>query len=341
MWLRSLFALGRSACSPARRFQAAHRRRPRLSLERLEERALPTNYTAATVPELIADIHAANTAGGSNTITLTAPTTAPYVLTYVNNGTDGFNGLPVITKGNLTIVGNGDTIERSNSGVRDFRLMDVASGGSLTLENLTLENGFVYGWGAAADGGALYNQGTLVLSGVSIRGNTASGVVGQHGGNAAGGAIWSNGALTLENGTLVDSNTVHGGFSLRDFHGATAFGGGLYVAAGTLTMTSSTLSNNRASGGLPFATSFGRIPGLGPELGGGLYVAGGTVTLSNDTVTSNSAGFNPIHGGPPSYGGGLYLATGSTVYLNAFTLNNTINNWAVYDPNIHGPYTLI
>ena len=45
------------------------------------------SFTAATVSALIADINAANTAGGANTITLTAATTAPYVLTAVNNTT--------------------------------------------------------------------------------------------------------------------------------------------------------------------------------------------------------------------------------------------------------------
>src|SRR5262249_38725916 len=110
MWLRSLFALGRSACSPTRRSDRAQRR-PRITVERLEERGLPSNYAAASVSDLIADINAANQAGGSNTITLTAPTTAPYVLTAVDNSTDGTNGLPVIAgKDNLTIVGNGDTI---------------------------------------------------------------------------------------------------------------------------------------------------------------------------------------------------------------------------------------
>ena len=76
---------------------------------------------AATVSDLIADINAANTAGGANTITLTAPTTSPYVLTAVNNTTDGATGLPVIAANdNLTIVGNGDTIERSTA--RERRL---------------------------------------------------------------------------------------------------------------------------------------------------------------------------------------------------------------------------
>ena len=49
----------------------------RLRLEELEDRALPSNFFAATVLQLIHDINAANNAGGTNTITLTAPTTSP------------------------------------------------------------------------------------------------------------------------------------------------------------------------------------------------------------------------------------------------------------------------
>jgi hypothetical protein len=58
---------------------AATRYRPRL--EQLEDRTLLANFTAATVADLIADIHAANLQGGSNTISLVAPLTSPYVLT--------------------------------------------------------------------------------------------------------------------------------------------------------------------------------------------------------------------------------------------------------------------
>src|SRR5262249_20331191 len=116
------------------------RRRPqpptaRLTLERLEDRSLPSAYTAASVADLIADIPAANHQGGSNTITLAASTT--FALTAVDNKTDGPTGLPVIQKGNnLTIVGNGDVLVRSNtSGAPTYRLLDVAGGGALTLVN--------------------------------------------------------------------------------------------------------------------------------------------------------------------------------------------------------------
>jgi hypothetical protein len=250
MWLRFLFALGRSACSPARRFPPAHCRRPRLAIEWMEERALSSNYTAASVSELIADINAANNAGGSKTITLTAPTTSPYVLTAVDNSTDGANGLPVIKKDNLTIIGNGDTIERNTPyGAPAFRLFDVTNGGSLTLENLTLQGGWANGNGSAAEGGAIFNRGTLVLNGATLTGNGASGANGTsthlNGLDAAGGGIWSNGALTLENGTLVTGNGAYGGGGSRGSLrggvggiGGNAFGGGLYIAGGTVTLTS-------------------------------------------------------------------------------------------------------
>src|SRR6516164_5256950 len=133
------------------------RRRTRIAVEQLEDRTVPSNVTAATVSDLIADINAANALGGSNTITLVAGNTFP--LTAVNNTTDSANGLPVIAANdNLTIQGNGDTIARSTaSGTPAFRFFDVAAGAALTLENLTLTNGQVVGdTGMTAYGGAIF-----------------------------------------------------------------------------------------------------------------------------------------------------------------------------------------
>jgi hypothetical protein len=359
--------------------------RPRL--EQLEDRTLPSNFLAATTADLIADINAANSAGGTNTITLTASTTSPYVLSAENNSTDGPTGLPVITGGNakaadnLTIVGNGDTIERSTaSGTPAFRLFDVASGASLTLENLTLQNGLAFGSGSSAEGGAIYNQGNLILSAVTVQNNVAQGSPGGFGcplhecklkpipgRPAAGGGIWSGSSLTLENGTLVQNNQAIGGTGAMDGQffigscGGDAFGGGLYISGGTANLTGVTVNNNSALGG------FGPVC-YGKAFGGGIYVAAGSVTLSNDSAAGNAAKalesnslIVPLAAGGGIYiaseatatlcndtvqsnsasnpgsgvvgqavGGGIYIESGgksgATVYMDMFTVANTINN---------------
>jgi hypothetical protein len=324
----------------------------RLGLEQLGDRTLPSNFTAATVSDLIADINAANKAHDANTITLTAPTTSPYVLTAVDNTTDGATGLPVITNNdNLTIVGNGDTIERSTaSGMPDFRLFVVDKGGSLTLQNLTLQNGLEDGSGASAEGGAIYSQGTLVLTAATVQLNTAQGSAGKNNGgdgsDAAGGAIWSNGTLTLQSGTLVQSNQAiggaggpgdpSGGFGRAPIGGVggNGLGGGVYLAGGTANLINATLSSNTAEGGQgggngPINTEGGNG---GNAYGGSLDVAAGTVTLTGATVNNNQTlgglGGVPSPGngvggnGGNAYGGALYVASGTVTLSSDFVETN-------------------
>ncbi len=52
-------------------------KKARLFLDQLEGRALLSSYSAATVSALIADITAANTAGGANTINPDGPDNFP------------------------------------------------------------------------------------------------------------------------------------------------------------------------------------------------------------------------------------------------------------------------
>src|SRR5262249_25132916 len=105
--------------------------RVRLSVEPLEDRAVPASWTASTVAELVQRINDATALTGPDIITLTAGAT--YTLTAVNNTTygpnglsDGPNGLPVITDSyGLTIVGQGATVERSTAtGTPAFRLLE-------------------------------------------------------------------------------------------------------------------------------------------------------------------------------------------------------------------------
>jgi hypothetical protein len=347
-WFRNGLTQPRTGRISRPRLPGRGRLRPRM--EQCEDRTLLTSYMAGSVSDLIKYINAANTAGGTNTISLTAPGASPYVLTAVDNTTDGATGLPVISGGGknvaadiLNIIGNGDTIERSTaSGTPAFRLFDVPSGASLTLQNLTLQNGLAFGSGTSAEGGAIYNTGTLVLIGVKVQANVAqgsNGVTDKHGdgtagGPAAGGGIWSNGSLTLGNGTLVQNNQAIGGTGgfatgsrsinqLKPGVGGNAFGAGVFLAGGAGTFTGVAVDNNVAVGGLGGAAFNGIdgdiYAGAGNGSGGGVYIAAGTVALSSDTVDGNQAegGTNPGEDNDGSaYGGGIYLAAGTVTLSN-------------------------
>jgi hypothetical protein len=384
--------IGNRTSTRTSRFRAQRRTpaaRFRPQLEALEDRTLPSTFYAATASDLVADINAANKAGGANTIALTAPTTSPYVV----------SGLFVAKKDSLTIVGNGDTIDANHWG----RLFDVASGASLTLQNVTLQNGYAYGSGVSAEGGAIYNQGTLVLSGVVVVGNAALGAPGgtvtrnnqtpPAGQDAAGGGIWSNGSLTVENQTVIKGNSATGGAggynrtTQQYGPGGNSFGGGIYIAGGTANITGSTIGiyypsaaygiGNTAQGGngSPGGSAYGgvyvaagtvtvsndmlesnqalagnHLPNnifmIADGYGGGLYVAGGTVTLTYDSVDHNLAGIPSSNGvGGIQYvgghGGGICIASGATVYLDSFTVTNTVYNAPDSARDIYGTYTLL
>ena len=141
--------------------------------EQLEGRTMLSGVT--TQAALILAINTANATPGAHSITLGADIT----LHTVNNMNDGPNGLPYIKSGdNLTIVGNGHVIQRStSSGDAAFRLFDVASGASLNLKNMSLENGLVSGPAAATlQGGAIFVEsgGNLSLDRVTLSGNSVN-----------------------------------------------------------------------------------------------------------------------------------------------------------------------
>ena len=352
----------RPAVAPSPRF------RPRLTA--LEGRALPSTSYAASASDLIADVKAANQHGGANTIVLTAPTTSPYVLSGVNNTKYGNTVLPVIAKGDsLTVVtangsadpGYGDTLDAGHNG----RLFVVAAGGSLTLKNVTLTGGLAIGSGVA-NGGAVYNLGTLDLNEVMVSGNEAVGNYTAYVGrkqaltsfDAAGGGVWSGGSLTVENQTQIQHNSAVGVGPTGN-----GYGGGVYVAGGTATISNTTLGflpgsygwGNSAVGGQPGPYDanggYSVWPTTGGGFGGGLYAAGGTVTLTGDVIASNSAGSVQSGGWDGyddiGYGGGIYVGTSAAVSLDSYTLSETIGNLDGYQDqsgataNIDGTFALL
>jgi hypothetical protein len=141
-WIRKLFA-------PKPRTIRKDLFRFRHRLEALEDRILLSN-PATNV--LISDTVAANSApaGTATTITWTAGSTFDFTSAYKATQ----NALPVITA-NITIVGNGDTIDRSTAtGTPAFRLFDVAAaGGGFAITD---------GNGGAGSGGGMYVAGGAV-----------------------------------------------------------------------------------------------------------------------------------------------------------------------------------
>lgn len=351
MWLNSLWHrwFGRSRPLPSsRNLRRFVQQRPRL--EALEERALLSGNLPYADPinaaQLAADIRYADSNPGSYTIAL--PSNTNYIL----NNTTG--ALPALVSGvQLTINGNGDTIERDTT-TSAFRLFDVKTGASLTLKDLTLKNGLAQGSGTSAEGGAVYSSGNLTLDKVMVANNQVqgnAGGAGQDGSDAAGGGVYvAKGRAAFTNDTFRSNlaeggqggngaSSVHGGtggYNGSNAAGLSAPGSGAYVTGGALTLSTNSLAVQNSTGGanhkLP---SDGGAGGTG--FGGGLYVADGTVILTRNTFSENSAkggngGIGGVHtlnatggvggvGGNGS-GGGLYAAGGTVTLRNDTLLTN-------------------
>ncbi|HBB14386.1 MAG TPA: hypothetical protein DCZ76_08935 [Treponema sp.] len=127
--------------------------------------------------------------------------------------------------GHLAIIGEGSgaTIDADNK----CRVLNVASGASVTVENITLKNG------SATTGGGVYvaNGGTFTMQSGTISSCYASG---------AGGGIYSEGTLSIQGG-YINSNTVTAG---------TGTGGGIQVVGGSVSVaaTGVTIKSNSCGG---------------------------------------------------------------------------------------------
>jgi hypothetical protein len=268
---------------------------------------------AGDVQCLIDAINTANTNGTTNTIHLAAGT---YTLRAVNN--DIFfdpNGLPVITS-LLTITGQGaeTTIIERDAHAPAFRLLQVATTGSLTLKRLTLRSGR-----ALFDGGGIYNHGTLLISHSTITNNEGD----------SGGGIYNQGTLDIRHSTFTNNLVAFGGggiynagsvhlthSTLTDNVGGHG-GGGLFNFGGTAIIAGTTFTGNVADGGggvdnhsdvffLEHHEGFMSITNStfaenrGTVAGG--IVNGGTMFLTNSTLARNEAGLFGSGGGLANYG---------------------------------------
>lgn len=155
-------------------------------------------------------------------------------------------------------------------------------GGTLTLENVVIEENRVRGGGLNGYGGMMYNcpSSTAAIIDSTIRNNSAQ----------VGGAICNGGLLTVIRST---------------FNGNTALevrGGGAIFNYGVLHVANSTFSGNRAAGGFGGAIHNGNLVGLT-----------GGAQIDNSTISGNTAAFGKTPGGAINNQAGLPIYLQNTV----------------------------
>lgn len=268
-------------------------RRQRQTIERLEQRRVLSSYSVTSlldtvdaspgdgvaadangVATLRAAVMDANATAGADTITLGAGT---FAITIAGKGENNSLTGDLDVTGDLVIQGAG-----ANQTILDANLLDryfhTSVGSTLTLRNLTIQNG------RESSGGAIENNGTLNLENIILTGNATT---------LSGAAIKNNsGSVTLQSVTLIGNET-------RDVvpGGGNSIGGGISSFGGTLVINDSQFVNNvaAAEGGAIDARSTNlqvtntAFSNNSATSGGAVRLFNGTATFTNDTWNGDHA----------------------------------------------------
>ena len=231
---------------------------------------------------------------------------------------------------NLTLVGAGAGQTVLDGGGNPIRVLQIAPGASVTVQDLTIAKGVST---AGFEGGGIYNEGTLRLLGVTVTGNKSE----------FAGGIYNNGTLTLAAGSRVSDNTadfegggiyndgtvtLEGGSNVSG-NAAGSSGGGIYISSGLATLKDGSLVSGNTTGsegggiynfnGILTLAAGSRVSGNTASFAGGGISNLGSVTLEGGSrVSGNTAG---------SFGGGTYNDGGvvTLVDSNSVTGNSPDN----------------
>ena len=185
------------------------------------------------------------------------------------------------------------------------------TGETITLENITLQNGFFDGTTASVNGGGgsvIVRHADLILNSSNITNNSTAGSAGDGGGLYIG-----LGDIVLNQTTISDNSTM----------GESAKGGGLFVRYGNATFNQSTLSGNSTTGDT--------------ARGGGLYAIYGDATFNQSTVSGNSTTGDDAKGGGLSFVAANVISNQSTISGND-TAGNLASGGGIY--SLFGNLTL-
>ncbi|MGF7108158.1 hypothetical protein [Treponema pedis] len=194
----------------------------------------------------------------------------------------GNNGQIKISK-KLTIRGiGGNAVLDAGGQSRIFNVMDSSAGNvELTLENLTLQNGYVTGSGGSGGGILVNNKTTLTMTNVTIKDCSAQGSPN----DSNGGGIYSSGTVTMTGGSIQGCTAKENG-------------GGVYIAQkGKFEATGVTIGGTSAENGNKAG------------LGGGVYVGKNTTFhLKDGSIKNNNLT------APSGKGKGVYVEDSDGTY---------------------------
>ncbi len=227
----------------------------------------------------------------------------------------------------VSIVGPGASqLEVRRAGSAPFPVFAFSSIEPSALSGLTVSNGRAVGSGGFVIGGGIRNsEGSLTLTGVTVKKNEA---VAEGGADdrAEGGGIYSEGPLTLRD-SVVTENVARASDGTTE----TLAGGGGVAAFDSLTVERGTISGNLAE-----ATGGG---GIASAQGGGLLTPDQT-EIELSTISGNSV--NAEDGGTQTRAaGGGVTATEAKLTGTTLTANSATSTGNAFGANLDGFMTTV
>jgi filamentous hemagglutinin family protein len=216
----------------------------------------------------------------------------------INLGTGTYSGATVFVNKNLTLNGTGEGATVLD-GANTRRVVDIQTGTTATLQNLTIANGQTP---ATESGAGVYNAGALTLNQTRLTGNQAG---------LEGGAIYADTTATtiINGGTLTGNTAGLAGGGIRNFGtfsvdttaftgNSAQFGGAISnMPSGTAAVTNATFTTNIA------------------QINGGAIANDGQISVSQSNFVSNQA----ISG----VGGAIGNTNALAIVDSSFTNNST------------------
>jgi hypothetical protein len=234
---------------------------------------------------------------------------------FLENGVySGENNIGIDINKDLTIYGKGNNVVIDAKG--KSRIFYISSKCKITLKNLKLINGNYY-----IGGGAIYNQGSLFLSGCTFTNNQAIDSQIQ---NGQGGAVCNYyGNITISDSTF-NSNQAKNGGAVYNYYGNIYISGSYFITNNAKDCGGAIYNNNLLSvKNSIFNGNFANSDIL--SHGGAIHNLKGELSVENSNFTNNKAQYGGAIGSGTSRGYEYSLNDHKIFISNSLFENNYAN----------------